>query len=103
MSSEEKVIDEGPRSEPVDPLLGKNLNAKFKIISLLATGGMGTSYRGEQLPLGRPVAIKVLVPNQASRQLDPNFHKRFFLEASILARLQHPNIVTVFDYGRIEG
>ena len=106
MSPEEKVAEkasnEAARSEPIDPLLGKLLNGKFKIITVLATGGMGTIYRGEQLPLGRIVAIKVLIPNQASRQLDPNFHKRFFLEASILARLQHPNIVTVFDYGRIE-
>ena len=99
----ENVVDEVARSEPIDPLLGKVLNGKFKILSQLATGGMGTIYRGEQIPLGRPVAIKVLIPNQASRQLDPNFHKRFFLEASILARLQHPNIVTVFDYGRIEA
>ncbi|WP_437590663.1 serine/threonine-protein kinase [Sorangium sp. So ce1000] len=103
MSANENVADEVARSEPIDPLLGKVLNGKFKILSQLATGGMGTIYRGEQIPLGRPVAIKVLIPNQASRQLDPNFHKRFFLEASILARLQHPNIVTVFDYGRIEA
>ncbi|WP_437600489.1 protein kinase domain-containing protein [Sorangium sp. So ce590] len=103
MSANENVVDEVARSEPIDPLLGKVLNSKFKILSMLATGGMGTIYRGEQLPLGRAVAIKVLIPNQASRQLDPNFHKRFFLEASILARLQHPNIVTVFDYGRIEA
>ncbi|XXY45498.1 serine/threonine-protein kinase [Sorangium sp. So ce269] len=103
MSANENVVDEVARSEPIDPLLGKVLNSKFKILSMLATGGMGTIYRGEQIPLGRPVAIKVLIPNQASRQLDPNFHKRFFLEASILARLQHPNIVTVFDYGRIEA
>ncbi|AUX20092.1 protein kinase [Sorangium cellulosum] len=103
MSANENVVDDVARSEPIDPLLGKVLNGKFKILSMLATGGMGTIYRGEQIPLGRPVAIKVLIPNQASRQLDPNFHKRFFLEASILARLQHPNIVTVFDYGKIEA
>ena len=106
MSPEEKVAEKAPpeaaRNEPADPLLGKVLNGKFRVITVLATGGMGTIYRGEQMPLGRIVAIKVLIPNQASRQLDPNFHKRFFLEASILARLQHPNIVTVFDYGRIE-
>ncbi|EYF05929.1 serine/threonine protein kinase [Chondromyces apiculatus DSM 436] len=83
--------------------MGKVLNDKFKILSLLATGGMGVIYRGVQLALGRPVAIKVLTPTTASSQIDPNFHKRFFLEASILARLQHPNIVTVFDYGRVEN
>jgi serine/threonine-protein kinase len=106
MSPEEKVApkpsEPPPRGDALDPMLGKVLNGKFKIMSVLATGGMGTIYRGEQLPLGRPVAIKLLIPNVTSRQLDPNFHKRFFLEASILAKLQHPNIVTVFDYGRIE-
>ena len=106
MSAEEKVApkpSEPPRSnEAADPMVGKVLNGKFKINSMLATGGMGTIYRGEQLPLGRPVAVKVLIPNVTSRQLDPNVHKRFFLEASILAKLQHPNIVTVFDYGRME-
>ena len=103
--TEDKVApkpSEPPRTEPADPLLGKVLNGKFKIQSQLATGGMGTIYKGEQMPLGRTVAIKVLIPNVTSRQLDPNFHKRFSLEASILSKLQHPNIVTVFDYGRIE-
>ncbi|WP_437689393.1 protein kinase domain-containing protein [Sorangium sp. So ce176] len=79
------------------------MNQKFKIHSLLATGGMGVIYRGEQIALERQVAIKVLTPTNSSNQIDPNFHKRFFLEASILARLQHPNIVTVFDYGRVEN
>lgn len=103
MSTAEKLSEGTSASGETDPLLGKVLNQKFKIISLLATGGMGVIYRGEQLALERPVAIKVLTPTNASSQIDPNFHKRFFLEASILARLQHPNIVTVFDYGRVEN
>ena len=103
MSTAEQLSDNAlPSGEP-DPLLGKILNNKFKIHSQLAAGGMGVIYRGEQLALERQVAIKVLTPTAASSQIDPNFHKRFFLEASILARLQHPNIVTVFDYGRVEN
>ncbi|WP_050429471.1 serine/threonine protein kinase [Chondromyces crocatus] len=104
MSTAEKFPEEAPAGGgETDPLVGKVLNEKFKILSLLATGGMGVIYRGVQLALGRAVAIKVLTPTTASSQIDPNFHKRFFLEASILARLQHPNIVTVFDYGRVEN
>jgi serine/threonine-protein kinase len=104
MSTAEKLSDgASSASGESDPLLGKVLNQKFKIHSLLATGGMGVIYRGEQIALERQVAIKVLTPTNASNQIDPNFHKRFFLEASILARLQHPNIVTVFDYGRVEN
>ncbi len=103
MSTAEKLSDGASASGESDPLLGKVLNQKFKVHSLLATGGMGVIYRGEQIALERQVAIKVLTPTNASNQIDPNFHKRFFLEASILARLQHPNIVTVFDYGRVEN
>jgi len=104
MSTAEKLPEEAPAiSAETDPLLGKILNTKFKILSLIATGGMGVIYRGVQIALDRAVAIKVLTPTTASSQIDPNFHKRFFLEASILARLQHPNIVTVFDYGRVEN
>lgn len=99
----EKLPEDEPAADKPDPLVGSILNQKFKILSLLATGGMGVIYRGTQLALERPVAIKVLTPNATSSQIDPNFHKRFFLEASILARLQHPNIVTVFDYGRVEN
>jgi hypothetical protein len=103
MSTAEQLNNEPPASEESDPILGRVLNQKFKVFSLLAAGGMGTIYRGEQLTLQRPVAIKVLSPTQVASQVDPNFHKRFFLEASILSRLQHPNIVTVFDYGKIDG
>jgi serine/threonine-protein kinase len=86
-----------------DPLVGTTINGKFEIHAVVATGGMGRIYRGEQVPLGRAVAVKVLHSKYTSSREDPAFQKRFFLEASILSKLQHPNIVTVFDYGRIEG
>jgi serine/threonine protein kinase len=94
--------DARPRQE-VDLLVGTTINGKFEIHAVLANGGMGRIYRGEQVPLGRAVAVKVLHSRYTSSQEDPAFQKRFFLEASILSKLQHPNIVTVFDYGRIEG
>ena len=62
---------------------------------------MGKVYRAEQAPLGRVCALKVLNPSYAGDQ-DPEFHKRFFLEASIASKLTHPNTVTIFDYGRTE-
>ena len=93
-----RLLREGP-----DPLIGQMVNGKFRIIEEVAAGGMGKIYRAEQLPLGRVVAVKVLHTRYTETQDDPAFQKRFFLEASILSRLQHPNIVTVFDYGRIEG
>src|SRR5580700_10125349 len=84
-----------------DPLIGRVINDRFKINALIARGGMGKVYRAEQAPLGRVCAIKVLNPNYAGDQ-DPEFHKRFFLEASIASKLTHPNTVTIFDYGRTE-
>ncbi len=91
-----------PRDGP-DPLPGTVVNGKFRIVEAVASGGMGKIYRAEQLPLGRPAAVKVLHARYTESDDDAEFQKRFFLEASILSRLQHPNIVTVFDYGRIEG
>ena len=102
MNTAEKVADALPDNDS-DPLLGMVINQKFKITQPIAVGGMGTIYRGEQLVLARQVAIKVLNPAYTANLRDPAFQKRFFLEASILSRLQHPNIVTVFDYGRIDG
>ena len=84
-----------------DPLIGRVINDRFKIASLIARGGMGKVYRAEQSPLGREVALKVLNPNYSGEH-DPEFHKRFFLEASICSKLTHPNTVTIFDYGRSE-
>ncbi len=84
-----------------DPLIGRVVNDRFRIVALLARGGMGKVYRAEQAPLGREVALKVLNPNYSGDN-DPEFHKRFFLEASTCSKLTHPNTVTIFDYGRTD-
>jgi len=84
-----------------DPLIGRVINERFKVVSLIARGGMGKVYRAEQAPLGRTCALKVLNPKYAGDH-DPEFHKRFFLEASIASKLTHPNTVTIFDYGRTD-
>ncbi|WP_438023138.1 serine/threonine protein kinase [Sorangium sp. So ce233] len=81
-----------------DPLLGRVINGRFKVVSVIARGGMGKVYRAEQAPLGRICALKVLSPKYDGDH-DPEFHRRFFLEASTAAKLTHPNTVTVFDYG----
>jgi serine/threonine-protein kinase len=88
-------------SKGPDPLIGRVVNDRYRITSLIARGGMGKVYRAEQAPLGREVALKVLNPNYQGDN-DPEFHKRFFLEASICAKLTHPNTVTIFDYGRTD-
>jgi eukaryotic-like serine/threonine-protein kinase len=80
-------------------MLGRVLADKYKIVSLLARGGMGKVYKGEQAPLGRVCAIKVLTQPDNGATSEDEFRKRFFLEASIGAKLTHPNTVTIFDYG----
>ena len=89
------------RATAPDPLIGRVISDRFRILSLIARGGMGKVYQAEQAPLGRAIALKVLNPNYQGDH-DPEFHKRFFLEASICAKLTHPNTVTIFDYGRTE-
>jgi eukaryotic-like serine/threonine-protein kinase len=85
----------------LDPLLGRVVNDKFKILGFIARGGMGKVYRAEQTPLGRICALKVLDPNYTGDH-DPEFHRRFFLEASMTSKLRHPNTVTIFDYGQTD-
>src|SRR2546426_11018976 len=82
-----------------DPLLGRVINDRYKIIEQIGSGGMGRVYKALQAPLDRVVALKVL---GAGHDRDPNFYKRFFLEASVTAKLTHPNTITLYDYGRTE-
>jgi serine/threonine-protein kinase len=86
-----------------DPFVGQVINGKFRVIAPIGQGGMGKIYRAEQMPLGRPVALKLLRQSQGIAEHDPAFQRRFFLEASLCAKLSHPNIVTIYDYGRIEN
>src|SRR5262245_53380324 len=89
------------KSTAPDPLIGRVIAGRFRITSLIARGGMGKVYRAEQSPLGRLCAIKILNPNY-NGDADPEFHRRFFREASITSQIMHPNCVTIFDYGTTE-
>jgi tRNA A-37 threonylcarbamoyl transferase component Bud32 len=72
----------------------------LEILELLGKGGMGTVYKARQTKLDRLVALKVL-PGEAGR--DPSFAERFLREARALARLNHPGIVAVHDFGELGG
>jgi len=82
--------------------VGAVINGKFHVEKAIARGGMGRIYFGTQAPLNRPVALKIVKADSVNEE-ESQFLKRFLLEASILAKLQHPNVVTLFDYGRVEG
>src|ERR1700730_224395 len=69
----------------------------YEILAPVGAGGMGDVYRARDRNLNREVAIKVLSPNFAH---DPNLLMRFRREAQVLASLNHPNIVTIYDIGQ---
>ncbi len=89
----------GPPDE--DWLLGQLVDGKYRIESLIASGGMGRVYKGTQEPLGRPVAVKILAPVNPGTSGAEVHEKRFFREASIASRLSHPNTVVIHDYGAL--
>jgi serine/threonine protein kinase len=82
---------------------GQTINHKYQIISLLGEGGMGQVYKAQQIPLGRLVALKMMQVSRVSQERPDEFRKRFLQEASLCAKLTHPNVLTVYDYGRVEG
>jgi tRNA A-37 threonylcarbamoyl transferase component Bud32 len=83
---------------PASDLTGKQLG-NYRVLGSLGQGGMAKVYKGYQPLLDRYVAIKVLAAHFAS---DEEFRARFQREAAAIARLRHPNIVQVYDFG-VEG
>ena len=75
-------------------LTGLHLGS-YDIHERLGAGGMAVVYRATQQPLGREVALKALLPSLIE---DPGFLQRFELEARTLARLDHPNILPIYDF-----
>ncbi|HLH24645.1 MAG TPA: protein kinase [Chloroflexota bacterium] len=80
--------------------VGSVLLARYKLNARVGAGGMATVYDGEDLLLGRRVAVKIPLPSFAS---DPAFVARFENEARAAAALAHPNLVGVYDVGEDEG
>ena len=108
MGTGEHALPGAGRAEPVlrdpDGLVGRVIAGKYEVLDVLARGGMGRIYRAVQTPLGRPVALKVLHDELAEESLsgtggEGSFQRRFLREAASCARLTHPNIVVVYDYG----
>ena len=82
-----------------DPLLGRVLKDQYRLDAVLGRGAMGIVYRGTQLDLGKPIAVKVLLQ---SSYADPDARARFRREATLASKLNHPGIGQVFDFG-LEG
>jgi serine/threonine-protein kinase len=87
--------------EPMDttlarPPVGRLLDGRYRVESLIATGGMATVYLGTDTRLDRTVALKIMHAELAN---DEDFVRRFVGEARSVARLSHPNVVGVYDQG----
>lgn len=79
-----------------DPLVDQLLDGRYRVEARVAVGGMATVYRALDTRLDRVLALKVMHPSLAA---DGVFVERFIREAKSVARLDHPNVVSVFDQG----
>ena len=83
-----------PAPEALDPLF-----SQLEVLELLGHGGMGAVYKARQIKLDRLVALKIILPETAGQT---SFQERFQREARLLARLNHPGIVGIHDFGEVE-
>jgi eukaryotic-like serine/threonine-protein kinase len=81
----------------VDPFIGIVVGERYRIVARIGLGGMGVVYRAEHTMMRRDLAIKVLLPELSGKD---EFARRFEREAESASRLDHPNIITVTDFGR---
>src|SRR5579871_610602 len=81
-----------------DPLIGKQLG-DYRIVDILGRGGMAHVYRGYDQKLQRYAAVKVIDSNLLAKDNDGEYRERFQREARAVAKLNHPNIVGVYQFG----
>jgi serine/threonine protein kinase len=82
-----------------DTLIGQVLKGRYRVVRQLGEGGMGTVYLGEQVTIGRKVALKLLHEKYA---WDEEFVRRFRQEARLTASLSHPHVITVYDFDQAD-
>jgi serine/threonine protein kinase len=95
--------DAGGKTPRFTPPTVAELAPKFpqlEILDFIGQGGMGAVYKARQKELDRIVALKILPPDVGQ---DAAFAERFTREAKALAKLNHPGIVTIYDFGRADG
>ncbi len=99
LAPDDDALD-GDDTPPVDARIGAVVDARYRLDALLGVGGMGRVYRATHLSLGEPVAVKFLLAESSARD---EMRARFRREAVVLARLRHPGIVSVLDFGEHDG
>jgi len=89
------VVDEG-----MTKFVGRVLDQRWRLLNLIGEGGMGAVFEGRQISVERPVAVKLIRAEFAKEEL---IVSRFFREAKVMSTLQHPNIITMLDFGQDEA
>lgn len=87
------------KTQPVDPLIGKVLDARYELVKLLGRGGMGAVYQANHLGVGKLVAVKIM---HAQYMLDERATMRFKHEVKAMSSLSHPNLIGIIDAGTTE-
>src|SRR6202008_641638 len=85
---------EAVRTVGYETMMGRVFLGRYQTVRLLGEGGMGRVYLARQIDLGRQVVVKVMHDHIAA---EPKFHERFQRETLLMARFQHPYVVTLFD------
>ena len=90
----------GSREGTADPLVGRLIAERYRIVALLGRGGMGVVYKVEHVHIGKLMAMKLLHGELAQNK---SVLKSLRREAEVVSKLSHPNTVQVFDFGRSQG
>jgi serine/threonine protein kinase len=80
--------------------VGQTLDERYRIVAVLGEGGMGAVFRAEQVRLGKPVAVKIILPEHTG---NAELASRFAREAMVTAKLEHPHVVSAIDTGELPG
>jgi eukaryotic-like serine/threonine-protein kinase len=97
--SDKKSPAENAAQERAKAMIGQVISDRYRIRELIAMGGMGAVYRGDHLLLKKRIAIKLLHPETENL---PELVKRFEREAIAGAHIQHPNVATATDFGKLQ-
>jgi serine/threonine-protein kinase len=96
-SIDETVVKRTSSEE--DPMIGRVIAGRYRLIEKLGQGGMGAVYKGQHVKINRLTAIKVLTSELVSNQ---EFIARFQREAEMASQIDHPNAVAIYDFGEAE-
>ncbi len=91
---------DGKSLEVTDPMIGRMIGGRYRMIARVGRGGMGAVYRAEHVKMRRVTAIKILAPTLAA---NADFVARFQREAELASTISHPHAVAIYDFGEEDG